>query len=98
MVRTKDRNPGVSDEEGVVLEGSVAASEVGEMRYDGTRFSFYDTIGEYDPRSGGSFPSATEVGQFLFSYNGSTFEIVKPVVADDGFIVTDDDGHIVVTP
>jgi hypothetical protein len=33
----------------------------------------------------------------LFSFNGTTFEIVKPIVADDGFIVTDDDGHIVVT-
>lgn len=47
--------------------------------------------------SGGALPPATEVGQFLFSYNGTTFEIVKPVMADDGFIVTDDDGHMVVT-
>lgn len=47
--------------------------------------------------SGGGLPAATEVGQCLFSFNGTTFEIVKPIVADDGFIVTDDDGHIVVT-
>ena len=46
---------------------------------------------------GGALPAATEVGQMLYSYDGSTFEIVKPVVADDGFLVTDDDGHIVVT-
>ena len=42
-------------------------------------------------------PPATEVGQMLYSYNGTTFEIVKPIVADDGIIITDDDGHIVVT-
>lgn len=47
--------------------------------------------------AGGALPDATEVGQFLYSYNGSTFEIVKPVVSDNGFIVSDDDGHIVVT-
>lgn len=46
---------------------------------------------------GGALPDATEVGQMLYSYNGTTFAIVKPVVADDGFVVTDDDGHIVVT-
>lgn len=44
----------------------------------------------------GALPPATEVGQFLFSYNGSTFEIVKPLVSDCGFTITDDDGHMVV--
>lgn len=44
----------------------------------------------------GALPPASEVGQFLFSYNGSTFEIVKPLVSDCGFTITDDDGHMVV--
>lgn len=58
MPRTPDRTPGVSDEEGVVLESSVLSSDQGEMRYDGSRFSFYDSVGEYDPRSGGGISEA----------------------------------------
>lgn len=53
--------------------------------------------GKVNTTSGGALPDATEVGQMLYSFNGSTFGIVKSVVSDDGFIVTDDDGHIVVT-
>lgn len=49
-----------------------------------------------DSGGGGGLPTPTEVGQFLYSYDGATFEICKPVVTDDGFIVTDQDGHQVV--
>lgn len=38
----------------------------------------------------------TEVGQMIYSYNGMTFEIVKPMVSDKGFILTNDHGHTVV--
>lgn len=48
------------------------------------------------PAASGGLPSATQVGQMLYSYNGATFSLVKTVVTLDGFIVTDDDGNIVV--
>ena len=53
MARTPDRTPGVLDEEGIQLESTAAATQAGEVRYTGTRFSLYDSAGEYDPRSGG---------------------------------------------
>lgn len=53
MGRTPDRHPGVSIEEGMILTPEGAATEEGELRYTGSRFSFYDATGEYDPRSGG---------------------------------------------
>lgn len=143
MPKTPDRSPGVSDEEGVVLEDTISATQQGEIRYSGSSFSFYDGTGEYDPRSGADnkdvkvssndttadfldtklvagtnvtlteqndggnetleisasgagVPTPTEVGQILYCYNGTTFEVVKPVVTNDGFVVTDQDGHIVV--
>lgn len=39
----------------------------------------------------------SEIGQILYSYNGLTFSITKPIISDNGFIITDDDGNIVVT-
>jgi len=53
MPRTPDRQPGVSDEEGIDLESTGVATSAGQVRYTGTRFSLYDDVGEYDPRSGG---------------------------------------------
>jgi hypothetical protein len=56
MVRTKDSFSGVrEDEEGIdFIESSSLASVEGELRYHNTgRFSFYDSTGEFDPRSGG---------------------------------------------
>lgn len=53
MPRTPDRRPGVADEEGIDFETTSAAVAAGQVRYDGTSFSFYDALGEYDPRSGG---------------------------------------------
>jgi len=45
----------------------------------------------------GGLPTPTEVGQFLYSWDGADFYVTKPVIADDGFTVTDVDGHMVVT-
>jgi hypothetical protein len=54
MAKTPDRSPGVSDEEGIILSNEgVLATVVGEIRYNGSRFSLKDVTGEYDPRSGG---------------------------------------------
>lgn len=95
---TPDRFPGTREEDELALrEDTTDPSVEGRLRYVSGAWRLVDSIGVYDPRGGGGLPPATEVGQFLFSYNGTTFEIVKPIVTDDGFLVTDDDGHLVVT-
>lgn len=61
MPKTPDRHPdsGAEDQEGVVYRdvGSLSVAE-GEVRYNGGRFSFYDSTGEYDPRSGSGISEA----------------------------------------
>ena len=74
----------------VVLNQPVTASQVGEMRYNGTSFSFEDAIGVYDPRSSGSLPTATSVGQVLYSENGSIFTAEVPLTAGSGWLVNGD--------
>jgi hypothetical protein len=55
MPRTPDRNPGVSDEEGIVLsDEGVEPAVVGEVRYNGGAFRMRDGTGVFDPRTGGS--------------------------------------------
>ena len=54
MGRTPDRRAGVLYEDaGIIIATTVVATAEGEIRYVGGRFSFYDSTGEYDPRSGG---------------------------------------------
>jgi hypothetical protein len=60
MGGTRDRAPGVLDEEGIDLEDASDAAAEGQMRYTGSRFSLYDSAGEYDPRSGGGGISAAQ--------------------------------------
>lgn len=97
MPRTPDRTPGVSIEEGVDFEESPdgLADTEGKQRYAGGRFSFYDSLGEYDPRSGGSFPPATEIGQVFISLDGLNFTIEQPVTAC-GYWITDELGRLIV--
>lgn len=54
MPATPDRRPGVSDEEGIVLESGPAPTVAGEMRFNGSSFQFRDATGTFDPRTGGS--------------------------------------------
>lgn len=52
---TPDRTFGVADEEGTIYEDvGVAATAQGEVRYVGGSFSLYDSLGAFNPRSGGS--------------------------------------------
>jgi len=55
LAETPDRFPGDSQETGLDLndDGSGFASSAGQVRYSNGRFSLYDNVGEYDPRSGG---------------------------------------------
>ena len=59
MALTPDRKPGVGDQEGLDFEvASTLATAAGEVRYNSGRFSFYDSLGEYDPRSGSGISAA----------------------------------------
>jgi hypothetical protein len=53
VARTPDRAPGASDEEATIYEASGVSTQIGEVRFTGVRFSFCDSTGEFDPRSGG---------------------------------------------
>ena len=94
MPITPDRSPGPLNEEGIYLESTSLATVEGEVRYSAGRFSYYDSSGEFNPRGG--LPNPTEVGQLLFSYDGSTLALVKPVVSDKGFTLTSDAGNMIV--
>jgi hypothetical protein len=54
MPRTPDAHDGPSFEEGTYYQTTGVATEPGEVRYTGTRFSLVDGSGEFDPRTGGS--------------------------------------------
>lgn len=54
MAKTPDRRPGPSYEEKLILQNEgLTADAQGEMVYNGTSFSFRDSVGAFDPRSGG---------------------------------------------
>jgi len=53
MARTPERSRGRALEQAAVYKPTLAATEQGEVRYTGSRFSLFDSAGEYDPRSGG---------------------------------------------
>lgn len=97
MARTPDRFPGVRKDEGIDLSDNALAAADGEMRYNnaGGRFSFYDSIGEYDPRSG-AFPPATAIGNVLFSIDGSNFTEETPLTGTTGWLVNSE-GTLIVT-
>ncbi len=46
-------------------------------------------------QGGGSLPSATAVGQVLFSEDGSTFTVEDPVTSCNGWLVNEDGQHLV---
>jgi len=58
MPRTPDRVPGSSEEEATLYEATGVATQQGEVRYTGTRFSMEDSTGEFDPRSGSGISEA----------------------------------------
>lgn len=97
MPRTPDRNPGVSDEEGVVLsDEGVVATQAGELRYTAGRFSLRDGTGEYDPRSGGGgITESQHQGLDTLVHNLSEDryeEIIKTGAFVDQIIVWTDSG------
>lgn len=58
MPLTPDRKPGAADEEATLYEATSLSTLQGEVRYDGSRFSMFDSVGEFDPRSGGGISQA----------------------------------------
>jgi len=91
MPRTPDRAPGPSDEEATIYESTTAATQPGEVRFDGSRFSFRDTVAAFDPRE--VLPTPTAQCVIVWSDDGTTLEQVVPLfgdallVNDNGFIV-----------
>lgn len=99
-----DHNEDYLDARGVTLQNGTSDDEVVLIDRDALdRLTFRDgentvpvPLTDLIGGGGTGLPDATEVGQFLFSYDGATFAICKPIVTNDGFIVTDQDGHQVV--
>lgn len=85
MPRTPDRTPGVSDEESIVFEATVPASQAGEQRYDGTKFSMVDAIGEFDPRGLGTTGA---IGGLHCANDGVTPD--EKIDIDPGFALSSD--------
>lgn len=54
--------------QGLFLQTEAVASVVGEVRYDGTKFSLYDASGEFDPRSGGISEAQHKVLRHLIHF------------------------------
>lgn len=44
---------------------------------------------------GAGLPPATDVGQVLFSVDGSTFTVRQPITTEEGWLVNDE-GHLLV--
>jgi hypothetical protein len=54
MSRTPDHRHGeLFEDDGILLGTTSISSLPGEIRFDGSKFSLTDAVGEYDPRSGG---------------------------------------------
>jgi len=88
---TPDRHPGPLDEDEEIQLGEVSTdpSAGGRMRYVSPgAFRFQDAIGVFNPRSGGSMPLPTQLGQLLYSRDGSVFAQELPMMTDEGFILT----------
>jgi len=83
MARTPDRMPGPSDEEGTYYEPTVSTTVAGEQRYNGTRFSLFDSIGEYDPRGAqnGTNIGTTGLGLFIQRLASGILEFRKIITA-----------------
>jgi hypothetical protein len=89
VARTPDRFPGVGQTEGEQFEDvGIAAATGGDQRYKDGAFSFFDAVGEYDPRAG--LPAPTAVGQLLFSVDGVSFKAETPLTSVvSGWLVLD---------
>jgi len=91
--RTPDSFPGVRLDEGIILDPIVSASQEGEMRYISGSFSFYDSQGEFNPRSSGSIqeqtgslPTPQAVGQVLFALTTASFDRALPITSKNGWL------------
>ena len=72
MPRTPDRMPGVSLEEGIILEDNgIEPTVAGEVRFSSGVVKMRDSIGAYNPRSSDVAPLLTSrnTGETLISRN-----------------------------
>ena len=93
MPITPDRRPGPleEDEEFRLIANPVGPTQPGAMNYDGTSFVMQDTLGNFNPRSGGAFPTPTEEGQHIIAVTASAFVLAMPLTTlEDGWLVNND--------
>jgi hypothetical protein len=97
MPQTPDRSPLPRYEEKLILtDDGYTADNPGEFVFDGSSFSMRDSVGVFNPRSGGALPPATQVGQILFSKDGSTFTVELPITTSGGWLVNNEGTLLVV--
>ena len=60
MPRTPDRRPGalIEDEEIRLITNAIGPTQDGALNYDGTSFVMRDSLGNFNPRSGGGISAA----------------------------------------
>lgn len=82
MPRTPDAFPGVAHEEGTIYDDdSIQASEEGEVRYADGAFSFFDNVGEFDPREPpleGIIAPVSEQS-IIYCANGTDYISIEPL-------------------
>jgi len=79
-----------------IAETGVDPSIAGEISLNAGVLKGRDGVGVFDLRSGGSLPSAAEVGQVLYSADGSTFTVQTPLTECGGWLINDQGLHLAV--
>ena len=99
MARTKDRFPGKREEEATCYDSTVLATQLGEVRFDGTRFSMFDNLGEFDPRdaSGAVFSCSSMVLSSDYTVPTNVCCRSCNLCIEDGATLTIDDGGVMET-
>ena len=94
MARTPDRTPGVSDEEGIVLEDTTPATVPGEIRYNSGGLSVFDAGGAYNPRTNTRFleNASDEINaEDLGAVDTGNANRVMVTTGTGGWVISDDE-------
>ncbi len=96
-----DKNEDFLDCRGVTIQDDSSDDDDVRMSRDGDNLTFVDKSNTVktltDLTTGGSLPSASQVGQILFSVNGTSFTVEQPLVEYGGGWLMNDFGEQLVT-